>query len=62
MKGDYAYKCECGRLIKIDDQYEDFFVGMASLPFWIASLFVTANAPVTPGVAILPRLFPHVPS
>jgi hypothetical protein len=45
MKGDYAYKCECGRLIKIDDQYENFFVGMASPPFWVASLFVTANAP-----------------
>jgi len=27
MKGDYAYKCECGRLIKIDDEYEDFFLG-----------------------------------
>ena len=27
MKGDFAYKCECERLIKIDDEYEDFFVG-----------------------------------
>ena len=28
MKGDYAYKCECGKLSKIDDEYEDFFVGV----------------------------------
>ncbi len=27
MKDDFAYKCDCGRLIKIDDEYEDFFVG-----------------------------------
>jgi hypothetical protein len=27
MQDDFAYKCECGRLVKIDDEHEDFFVG-----------------------------------
>jgi hypothetical protein len=27
IKGDYAYKCECGRLIEIDDEHKDFFFG-----------------------------------
>ncbi len=30
MKDDFAYKCDCGRLVKIDDEYEDFFVGQGT--------------------------------
>jgi len=27
MKGDFAYRCECGKLIKIGDEQKDFFLG-----------------------------------
>ncbi len=27
LKGDYGYKCECRRVIKIDDKYKDYFFG-----------------------------------
>ncbi len=27
FKGDYAYKCECGNLIEIDEEHKDFFLG-----------------------------------
>ncbi|OPL10966.1 MAG: hypothetical protein AVO38_16170 [delta proteobacterium ML8_D] len=27
IKQDYAYKCKCGKIIKIDDEHKNFFFG-----------------------------------